>query len=302
MGVGGIATSNDAERVYIDGSGLGGITTLTNDASVAAGTIVGSGSTLGIGTQAAESGAYQMFTSQVSTNGSYNMTTADIGKLFSYDVTSSPTFSLTNASMFAAGQAIGFVVDAGSTNTLTKSLTIVPASGDQINSQTNWVMSALHNSTILVSDGANKWHPVANKNVTYFESFDDTDISLATADTYYILTIDDAGIVDPLDMHSPSVNPTRVYATQSGVYIVNVRVNFLTANNNAKHNAYVFRNGSLASLVGWTQYAVGTDDVVGSSLVYMEKGDYIEINVLFTGGDAGTEAVRYFSVKMSLLY
>jgi hypothetical protein len=285
-------------------SGGGGSITLSNDTSLAAGTVSGSspGNIFSIGSKA-QSGSYQMFTSQVSTNGSYNMTTADIGKLFSYDVTSSPTFSLTNANLFASGQAVGFLVDSGTTNTLANMLNINPASGDTINSMTNLLMGVKHNCAILVSDGVSKWHPIALQSSYSCYVKDVSNPSIAASTPYSILFNDaDSEHYDLGGFHSISTNPDRFYAPVDGLYLFNYAVQWTPPTTAGKdYTVRCTRNGTnnyigrvTTSAIGGSYFTIG-----GTGIIYMNKGDYWSVETYHI--DGANEALNYAEASITLL-
>jgi hypothetical protein len=228
-----------------------------------------------------QSGAYQMFSSQVSTNGSYNMTTADIGKLFSYDVTSSPTFSLTNANLFASGQAIGFLVDSGTTNTLSNKLTIIPSNGNTINSVTNISFVVQHDSVILVSDGVSKWHPMALQSSSGCYYYDATSFSVADGGDHLVV-FDSATSVnyDTSNFHSTSADTTKFYARVGGLYYVRLEITYETASGNNGDNVqlYVKLNGTSYPAGTKTYIPSGSGAAIGttSTMIYLHAGDYIE--------------------------
>ena len=309
-GVASNTVSADGKTNTVTISGGGNIT-LTNDTSLAAGTVSGTspGTVFGMGTLV-ESGAYQMFTDQVNTNDTYNMTASDIGKLFSYTITTnSPVFTLTNASAFAKGQAVAVNVVAGSTSNLAARVNLSTAVGDTFGlSLSNIYFSAVNDSAIFVSDGVSSWKPIGLSEMVYAAYRDDTDVSYAAGDqsvTFNDLPGPNLVMIDTHGIHSTSVNPTRFTIPYDGVYIFYLWTSWdsTSVTSGKGYRCGIYKNGDVNTLqICYRNNNTGAtlaQDLSGTTTFYLQKGEYVEAYV--SHNDSGSRTMIASIIFMARL-
>jgi len=103
--------------------------------------------------------------------------------------------------------------------------------------------------------------------------------------------------IDTDDMHSTSVNPSRITINTAGVYMVSGLLNWGASANGTDRVASVFKNGSEVGgfrpgALSLPSYSVSTSIILGASHpMNLAVGDYIELRGYQTSGGGALNAI-----------
>lgn len=117
------------------------------------------------------------------------------------------------------------------------------------------------------------------------------------AGTAYVFNEAGEELFDPMNMHSTSVNPSRITAQIPGMYEVSFNI-FWTDNATGQRILDVFRNATAAASNRNAQDGAGRSAQAVTTAIYMRKDDYVEGNVYQNSGGNLTPSFVNFGLKL----
>lgn len=262
---------------------VSGITSLTNDASAAAGTIVGSGSVLGIGTDSSQYKATTTITGTTTLDATAN------GKLHLVHTTNTQyNITLPAASAFSDGKSLSFADVLQGASATTNFARILLAGADTFSDgiATNFLMR-LGETVTFTSDGSSKW-VMSEPNLSYvFLATNGTARAIGNSSPTAV-TINDSTVISDYGFFN-SGTPTLLTAQANGHYLAAAGGYFASSTSGAVRQIRIYRNGAYYCGLKFPASAsgsYGTPILYISAVLYLNKGDTVSYYVdQDTGGN-----------------